>query len=87
MPHCLLGTVLGKDVETLQRQHHTDENTGHDDDGQGHHTNRIQLLDQQLKTAADAAAPDQGMNQEQAGAAEHGQDVDGRTAEQTNAFQ
>jgi len=46
----------------------------------------MQLLDQQTKTAADAATTEQGVKQEQGRAAKHRHGVDRRLAEAADAF-
>ncbi|MNN43967.1 hypothetical protein D3C81_1582330 [compost metagenome] len=87
LPHRLLRTVAGEDVEALERQHHADEYPGDHDDHQGHYPHRMQLLDQQAKPATDTAAPQQCMKQENRGAPEHRQHIDARVAEPAHPFQ
>ncbi|MNI38670.1 hypothetical protein D3C73_928230 [compost metagenome] len=71
----------------MQRQHHADEHPGDHNDHQGHHAHRMQLLDQKAETTANAAAPQQGVEQEDGRTTERGQHVDAGVAEAAYAFQ
>ncbi len=82
LPDRLLGAIAAEDVVALQRQHHADENTGHDDDRQRQHADRVQLLDQQRKAVAQAAAAKQCMNEEDRRAPQRRQHIQAGTPEQ-----
>ncbi len=86
LPYSLLGTVLGKDAEALQRQHHADEHSGHHDDGQRHDAYGIKLFDQQLERAAGSATAEQRTQQKHRRAPENGHGFDRRAAEQGHAI-
>ena len=86
LPDRLLGAVATENVEALQRQHHANEQTGHDYDRQRQHADEIQLTDQQLAAITQATAAKQRTEQKQGRAPQGLDHVDPGTTEQTDAL-